>query len=278
MPMKVRYTTVNGAILAEKRDGVRRSYVPDPLGSTVALLDNTQTKTDTFQYWPYGEERSRTGTTPTPFRFGGTRGYYRDAGSRVYVRRRVYGPTFGRWLTADPLAPRQPRYQYARSAPTVRVDPSGLICWDCSTFPGGPCAYWKFLGLATPEEGGTIICCKGKKWPCVWKNDNVCISQCLQQHEDAHARDTLTKCPPGFFGKPSGAPFFPLLASECEAHLIELECLLACCPDLVGADRAACEDWFCGGCNEGGFDCKAAGIPFPYRAECLEKCPGRFRF
>ena len=47
----VRYTTVNGEIISEKRNGVRSLYVPDPLGSTVALLDNTQTKTDTFEYW-----------------------------------------------------------------------------------------------------------------------------------------------------------------------------------------------------------------------------------
>jgi hypothetical protein len=60
---------------------VRKLYVPDPLGSTVALLDNTQTQTDTFTYWPYGEERVRTGTTPTPFRFVGTAGYYRDSTS-----------------------------------------------------------------------------------------------------------------------------------------------------------------------------------------------------
>src|SRR5437588_9857996 len=73
----VRYTTINGEIIAEKRDGVRRLYVPDPLGSTVALLDSMQTQTDTFSYWPYGEERTRTGTTPTPFRFVGTAGYYR---------------------------------------------------------------------------------------------------------------------------------------------------------------------------------------------------------
>ncbi|GAB4453130.1 MAG: hypothetical protein OHK0029_05310 [Armatimonadaceae bacterium] len=64
----VSYTVVNGRVLSEKRNGVRRQYVPDPLGSTTALLDNTQTKTDTFSYYPYGEEASRTGTTPTlPF-------------------------------------------------------------------------------------------------------------------------------------------------------------------------------------------------------------------
>jgi hypothetical protein len=91
----VRYTVMDGEIIAEKRAGVRRFYVPDPLGSTRALLDNTQTQTDTFDYWPYGEERSRTGTTPTPFRFVGTAGYYRDNAGRVCD---------GTWSLAVPLA------------------------------------------------------------------------------------------------------------------------------------------------------------------------------
>src|SRR6266568_1906472 len=99
MAMKVRYEVINGEIIAEKRGGVRRSYVPDPLGSTVALLDNTQTKTDTWEYWPFGEVRTRTGTTATPFQFVGTRGYYRDAASRIYVRARIYRADQARWLT-----------------------------------------------------------------------------------------------------------------------------------------------------------------------------------
>ena len=48
MAMKARYTVIDGEIIAEKRNGVRRLYVPDPLGSTVALVDNTQVQTDTF--------------------------------------------------------------------------------------------------------------------------------------------------------------------------------------------------------------------------------------
>src|SRR5215831_9400331 len=98
----VNYTVVNGEILAENRDNVRRWYVPDPLGSTVALLDNTQTQTDTFTYWPYGEERTRTGTTATPFRYVGMHGYYKDATGLTYVRARVLAPNRSRWLTEDP--------------------------------------------------------------------------------------------------------------------------------------------------------------------------------
>src|SRR5581483_9202690 len=105
MAMRVRYTVVNGEVIAEKRSGVRKLYVPDPLGSTVALLDSTQTQTDTFSYWPYGEERSRTGTTATPFRFVGGAGYYRDSASRVYVRARDMDRRWGRWSTPELALP-----------------------------------------------------------------------------------------------------------------------------------------------------------------------------
>ena len=133
----VRYTTVNGEIIAEKRDGVRRLYAPDPLGSTVAMYDDTQTKTDTFDLWPYGEVRARTGTTPTPFQFGGTTGYYRDTTSRTYVRARAYTPPIGRWLPQDPLPSMRgmSSYEYAFNSPLTWIDPSGLWArWPISPF------------------------------------------------------------------------------------------------------------------------------------------------
>jgi RHS repeat-associated protein len=125
----VRYTVINGEVVAEKRGGVRRQYVPDPLGSTVALLDSTQTKTDTFDYWPYGEEAIRTGTTATPFQFVGTAGYYRDSATKAYVRARYLNARFGRWVTEDPIGlygREMVLYSYVRSSPVVFVDPSGL--------------------------------------------------------------------------------------------------------------------------------------------------------
>jgi RHS repeat-associated protein len=124
----VRYTVVNGRVLGENRDGVKRDYLSDSLGSTMALVDNTQTKTDVFTYWPYGEERTRTGATATPFRFVGTRGYYRDTANRVYVRARGIRPDICRWQAQDPLlfvGEKPNLYSYAFNNPTTYIDASG---------------------------------------------------------------------------------------------------------------------------------------------------------
>src|SRR5438034_11255036 len=124
----VRYTVVNGRVLGEKRDGVKRDYLSDSLGSTMALVDSTQTKTDTFTYWPYGQERTRTGTTVTPFRYGGVLGYYHDSSIKNYVRKRVLKKDHGRWLTSDPVGFKGGDwnlYRYVGNNPTTAFDPSG---------------------------------------------------------------------------------------------------------------------------------------------------------
>jgi len=134
MALKARYTVVDGEVIAEKRSGVRHQLVPDPLGSTMALLDNTQTQTDTFTYWPYGEEQSRTGTTATPLRFVGTLGYYRDSSTKTYVRARYLSTQQGRWLTQDPIGFDSGDfnlYRYAENTPVNFQDPSGLIPSSC---------------------------------------------------------------------------------------------------------------------------------------------------
>jgi RHS repeat-associated protein len=164
MAMKARYTVIDGEVIAEKRNGARSLYVPDPLGSTVALLDNTQAQTDTFSYWPYGENNARTGTTATPFQFVGTAGYYRDNGTRTHVRARTLNTQQGRWMTKDPIGFEGGDwnlYGYCGDGPVTTTDATGLqaplcgcgcqmilgTCSNC-TRVRVPCAY-----LCT---GGTV--------------------------------------------------------------------------------------------------------------------------
>lgn len=121
------YTSVNGSIYSENRGGTIKEYRPDTLGSTAALVQQNGTVSDTFEYWPYGEEASRTGSTPTPFRFVGTLGYYKDAGSSglTYVRARHYAAKLARWITVDPLWPDDDTYRYALNNPITHIDPLG---------------------------------------------------------------------------------------------------------------------------------------------------------
>lgn len=156
MAMKVRYTVVGGEVIAEKRSGVRREYVPDPLGSTIALLDSTQGQTDTFTYWPYGEVASRTGTTETSFQFVGTWGYYSDSDSRKYVRARYLDSSKSRWLTKDPIGFKGKDYnlyRYVDNKPITVTDKSGTLnhAW---------CFVFCLPALLLPEVGAAlyVIC------------------------------------------------------------------------------------------------------------------------
>src|SRR5207249_3052293 len=129
---------------------VRKLYVPDALGSTVALLDNTQAQTDTFAYWPYGEQRTRTGTTATPFQFVGTHGYYRDSPSKTYVRARVLDTAMTRWMTEDPigfLGRDYNLFRYVSNTPVRFIDIAGLD-WSGLAY-GNCCGYLRMAKCNT---------------------------------------------------------------------------------------------------------------------------------
>ena len=106
-----------------------KTYVPDPLGSTVALLNTSQTQTSTYSYWPYGEVNTSRGQNATPFQFVGTKGYYTDVTGRTYVRKRFLDTPTGRWLTQDPIGfdgEDANLYRYVRDNPVSITDPTGL--------------------------------------------------------------------------------------------------------------------------------------------------------
>ena len=126
MPV-VNYTTVNGRILHEDRNGVKTLFMPDTLGNVIETRNmDTGAQTSSTTYWPYGEVRTQTGTNPSPFGFCGVWGYYTQAGQPTYVRARYYRPNLGRWQTVDPLWPDESPYNYVSSMPSSAIDPSGL--------------------------------------------------------------------------------------------------------------------------------------------------------
>jgi RHS repeat-associated protein len=133
MAMSATYTSFAGSIVKETRGGSVKRYVADTLGSTAKLTNTSGTVTDSFEYWPYGEERSRTGTTATPFTFVGTLGYYKDVTGRLYVRARILMAKYARWLTVDPQWPDASAYVYVYAMPARYTDPTGLgVTFPCS--------------------------------------------------------------------------------------------------------------------------------------------------
>ena len=138
----VNYLTIDGEIVSETRNGVKSDYIPDPLGSTSKLVNTSQSVTDVFEFWPYGELKLHTGGSGTPFRFGGTLGYYTHSPStRLYVRARWPRVDLGRWQILDLLWPLESAYAYVDSSPVAKVDQSGYAGWiECH------CAWWCQIG------------------------------------------------------------------------------------------------------------------------------------
>jgi RHS repeat-associated protein len=119
------YTTVNGQILHQDKDGVGTHLIPDTLGNIIATIDEAGTVTSQTEYLPYGEVESQTGPSPTPFGFVGAWGYYNDSDSTTYIRARTYSPVMAAWVTSDPLWPEEEAFGYVTANPIVWFDPTG---------------------------------------------------------------------------------------------------------------------------------------------------------
>jgi hypothetical protein len=64
---------------------VIRYYLPDALGSTVAMTDEDQNITAVYQHDAWGKELLATEDVPNPYRWNGANGYYRDEDLDMYL-------------------------------------------------------------------------------------------------------------------------------------------------------------------------------------------------
>ncbi|MCH7903469.1 MAG: hypothetical protein IH944_02750 [Armatimonadetes bacterium] len=205
-----RYTVFGGEILAENRAGTKRDYVPDSLGSTRALLNSSQTQTDTYDYWPYGEEKSHTGASVTPFTFVGAYGYFSGDAGGTYVRARWYSGSHGAWTTSDPLWPSLLPYQYANASPESLIDPLGLSC----------CGQDRW-GLGIPKQDP-----KPKEDPKPIDNPRDCGAKCVKDGFDSYIYwvcpdgTIVCKCCDGVMGQ----EFTICPGQVCEGKPIKKKC------------------------------------------------------
>jgi len=132
------------------------------------ITDGSGTVTDTFVYDVFGAATTRTGTTPTMWRYTGEqaddgtgdRGYY-------VLRARDYDTETGRFIGPDPVEFEQ-RYAYAANNPALLVDPSGM-CWG---FTIGPCPP----GMVSPVDS--------QRWLPRPTDESTMLSStpCLERH------------------------------------------------------------------------------------------------
>ncbi|GIV02218.1 MAG: hypothetical protein KatS3mg015_1048 [Fimbriimonadales bacterium] len=87
-------------LISSNREGVKRYFHFDALGSTRALTDSTGSVTDTYEYNAFGVLESSTGSSTNPYRYVGQWGYYDDgamgsSSGLLLTASGYYSPTYG---------------------------------------------------------------------------------------------------------------------------------------------------------------------------------------
>ncbi|HLZ51002.1 MAG TPA: RHS repeat-associated core domain-containing protein [Candidatus Acidoferrum sp.] len=139
-----------------------RSFLADPLGSTLALADSTGTLQTQYTFEPFGNTTLSGSATTNSFAYTGRE---LDASNLYYYRARYYNPQIGRFISEDPLGLGTNAYQYAAGNPVSFADPLGLwpelyeipgIFWRAYDWSSG--AYtagqmtWEFASGTGPQS------------------------------------------------------------------------------------------------------------------------------
>ncbi len=214
----------------------------DGNGNVMLLVDgDTGAAAARYEYGPFGELLSATGSyaTANPFRFSTK--FTDDETGMLYYGYRYYLPAWGRWASRDPIgeAVGPSLYGFIVNAPPASYDMLGLF--GCTRDPcASPCEdaqrkdppLDRARGQKDPDAGG-IICCNGKAFVCVWddtgpgktsvKKTRALIKKCIEKHEKVHLPDVVCPAAPDF--SRGEGPASKVEQSECNAYWAELACL-----------------------------------------------------
>jgi len=138
-------------------------YHYDPRGNSISLTDANGEITDNYAYDTFGQLVNKSGPSSNSFRFLGRYGICDDGNGLLYIRARYYQPSFGRFLTKDPITGRDSdgqslnRYVYALNNPLLFADITGLSPRELGT-SFGPDNIHLLLDLCGFYPGYGAIC------------------------------------------------------------------------------------------------------------------------
>ena len=136
----------NGTAVALRMGTASYYYIPDRQGSTIALVDATGTKKNSYSYDPYGASRIKTETVANPWQYIGGQ---LDTTGVYHLQARYYDPSIGRFTQLDPSGQEQNPYLYTSGNPINATDPTGLFSW-------GSVAKAAVIGIGAGLVGGIV--------------------------------------------------------------------------------------------------------------------------
>ena len=104
------------------------NYLTDNLGSTVTLTNSAGAISTSYSYEPYGNTTATGTTSSNALQYTGREN---DGDGLYYYRARYYSPTYGRFISEDPirLLGGTNLYGYADGNPIDYYDPTGQFAW-----------------------------------------------------------------------------------------------------------------------------------------------------
>ncbi|MBE9160631.1 putative Ig domain-containing protein [Nodosilinea sp. LEGE 06152] len=104
-------------------------YDSDAIGSTVGLTGANGDYLNRYSYLPFGENFTTIEAVANPFEYVGQWGVMDEGNGLDFMRARFYSPSFGRFLSEDPLGLQGGDvnfYTYVINNPLQQIDPLGL--------------------------------------------------------------------------------------------------------------------------------------------------------
>ena len=215
----------------------------------VSDLVDIQGRAVHYGYTPFGTPTVST-RSENPYTFSSE--YMDDGLGLVYYNYRHYSPSYGRWLSFDPIKTVLGLYKYPN--PISTTDRLGLLPQgECKDFCKSERAknLWR---VALAEENvpiaGITLCCGGEVFPCEFVDEMLqetevkehtafsdavvreAYKECTLKHEIYHASEAkCDSCEPGFASPRGASPSTPdipgsALFDECAAYTTQINCLL----------------------------------------------------